>query len=538
MRTQGRYLKFRHVFPELFSPAVQARRGLLRFRWFLLQQLDFRPIWTIGAAAGLGGVLLTVSLFFLSGSMRPVVAAREVQRLEPLPVPVVPPPISVPQPTPPTQPTFQPVPPVSTTLLPYLSPGFQRLVMPYGWEDRRLSTAFSTPQSMQPVTPFSLNPRDGWVRSLFRTYPTSAPQAFVPYREPAGLRWNSITPDVRVSDVARSNLGIAAIARPIALIEKQMPPNFSGDRPLEYKLIVSNPTANPLPDVSVFEAIDVGRVTAANPPARVEPNGLSWKLNGLAPGERRELLVSVWTEGLTALSAATDVELADRISTVVLVEGQTEQPFFERTPTPSINTPTSSVPAVGLPAFPSAVELPPFPKLDSPPAAAPTPRPQPAPSLPAFPALPTTPAPARPQGRPILKLNAEPPSAVAVGEDSTTWYEIANIGDGPATDIVLRLNLAEGLLHHDGSLEVEFSLPRLEPGEKRRARLVTRATTHGVYGVNGELTSGDLRETSAIELFAPAAETAAGQAESKPTPESTAVGQCCTLVVRRAMAHR
>jgi hypothetical protein len=536
MRTQGRYLRFRHVFPELFSPAVQARRGWLRFRWFLLQRIDFRPIWTLGAAAGLGGILLTVSLFFLSGTLRPVVAAREVARFELPSQPVLPGPVLA-QPV--IQQPLTPAPSQPGGLVPYLTPEFSRLVMPFGWEDRRLATVVSTPQTMQPAVPFTFNPRDGWVRALFRSLPATAPTPFVPYREPSGLRWNSVTPELRVSDVARSVLGVTPQARPTAVIEKQMPPNFSGDRPLEYRLIVTNPSQHALPDVSVFEAIDVGRVTAANPPAQVEPNGLLWKLHGLAPGERRELLISVWTEGLTALSAATDVELADRVSAVVQVEGQTEPPFF---PTEPVRNDPAPAPA-GLPAFPKQVDLPPFPKLDATPVpvitpkpAAPVPPPQ---TEPAFPSLPaTTPVP----GRPILKLSTEAPSAVAVGEDATTWYEIANVGDAPATDIVLRLKLAEGLQHHDGSLDVEFKLPRLEPGEKRRAQLVTRATAHGVYPVDGQLTSGDLRETSFIELLAPerrdeSVESAigeSGETNADESSEENPIRQCqCTLLVRQ-----
>ncbi len=550
MRHQGRYLRFRHVFPELFSPAMQARRGLLRFRWFLLQRIDFRPIWTIGAAAGLGGVLLTVSLFFLNGLMRPVVAAREVARIEPLPevpLPIVP---LLPA-TPPTQYQPEPLPlaPVFTppvtnplpTLTPYLSPEFTRLVMPFGWEDRRLTTIRSIPESMEQASQFAPLRQDGWVRSLFRSYPASIPQAFAPYREPSGLRWNSVTPEVRVSNVAPRGAGVLAQARPMAVIEKQMPGTFTGARPLEYRLIVTNPSPQPLPDVSVFEAIDVGRVMAVQPPARIEPNGLSWRLNGLAPGERRELLITLWTEGLTALTTTTDVELADRVAAVVTVDGQTEPPFFQPDPPPvqpPAPAPTPAPPP--LPAFPQPIELPPFPTLDERPAPAPAPLPPPAAAPPPVQPAPVQPVPAQPPARPILQLHADPPTAVAVGEDATTWYEIANIGDAPATDIVLRLKLAEGLLHHDGSLDVEYTLPRLEPGEKQRALLVTRVRTQGVHPVNGQLTSGDILEISSFDLFAPATETSIGDSsprEDVDTDDRRRSCQC-TLLVRQTSDRR
>ena len=357
MRPHGRYLRFRHVMPELFLPGVQARRGLLRLRWFLLQRIDFRPIWTLGAAAGLGGVLLTVALFFLQGNLRTAVAAREVPlRIEPIPaplphVPVVVPPYPLPTPL-----------PVSDGARPYLEltqPAFARLTMPFGWDSRRLATAISTPRAMEPTAPFAVNRNDLWARASFRSAPVVTPQAFVPYREPAGMRWNSVTPDVRVSDVAGSAAGIAPIARPTAVIEKQMPTSHSGVGPLEYRLFVTNPSRNPLPEVTVFEAVDVTRVAAANPPAQVEPTGLVWKLHGLAPGERRELAVTVWMDGLGPLAVATEIELADRVSAVVRVDGQSQEPFFERSPAPAI-APTSP----DLPAFPREADLPAFPSLN------------------------------------------------------------------------------------------------------------------------------------------------------------------------------
>ncbi|MCA9053391.1 MAG: hypothetical protein KDA75_06115 [Planctomycetaceae bacterium] len=540
MRTHGRYLRFRHVFPELFGPGVQARRGLLRFRWFLLQRIDFRPIWTLGAAAGLGGVLLTVTLFFVQGLLRPAVAAREIARIEPVTVPppvIVPPPL---QPAPIEQPLLQYPPIVEQLPQPQLTPMFERLSMPFGWSDRNLATAYSTPQPMELNLSLSQQLDPNWVRASFRTYPSTFPQTFMPYREPSGLRWNAVTPDVRVSNVAGSASDVTPLARPTAIIEKQMPQTSTGVGPVEYRLIVRNPSNAPIPDVTVFEAVDVNRVTDAQPPARVEPNGLLWKLAGLAPGEERTLAVTVWTEGLAVLNASTDVEFADRVSTRIRVEGTVETPFFEREP--AVNAP-----AIELPAFPQGNELPPWPTFDDPqPAPRPivpvTPAQQELPAFPDFPAPTPTPAP-QPQGRPILKITAEPPMAVAVGEDATTWYEISNIGTAAATNIVLKLRLPDGLQHHDGAQSVEFSLPRLDAGKSRRARLVTRALTHGSYVVSGELTSGDILETSTVQLFAPEArrqtEPVAGDEPETMAPRDRRGAKCqCTLLVRRATFTR
>ena len=528
MRAQGRYLRFRHVFPELFGPGVQARRGLLRFRWFLLQRIDFRPMWTLGAAAGLGGVLLTVSLFFLQGMLRPVVAAREVVRAEP--TIVAPPPVVVTPPTTP-QPVFPPFAPEQSGL----SATFERLTTLFGWSDRRLVTAYSVPQPMELSLPFRSLGDTRWLRADFRPYAVSTTEPFTPYREPRGLRWNSVTPEVNVTDVVLSGMETRSITRPTAVIEKQMPTSHSGTGPLEYRVIVSNPTRQSLPDVSVFEAIDVTRVTDAQPPARVEPNGLLWKLAGLAPGERRELSVTVWTDGLTALTAQTDVELADRVATVVQVDGAVEEPSFERTPVPVVEPPQ-----VDLPAFPTDSDLPPFPNLDRVETVTPPP---PTPSLPVqteLPAFPEFPTPApQPPGRPILKLTSEPPAAVAVGRDATTWYAISNVGDGPARDIVLKLRLPEGLQHHDGARDVEFSVAELAAGQSRRARLVTRVLSHGRFEIAAELVAEDQTETNTVQLFAPQAKPIADERPDNRESRVDRKTRCrCCQVVRLASPPR
>jgi hypothetical protein len=538
MRQQGRYLRFRHVFPELFVPGMQARRGLLRLRWFLWECVDFRPIWTVGAVAGLGGVLLTVSLFFLPLLPQLAAAARVT------PAPAVEPVHPPPTPTPP------PPPPQGLVAL------WSKLTMPDGGDDRRLATTIAEPLPMEgaPLVPSSA---ERWRQRLPRVADLAA--AFTPYREPPGLRgWEPIQPVAAISDVVTGRTGVSPQAHPSAFIEKLVPPDKSDGLPFRYQVIVTNTGVQPLPDVTVNESVETGRVTAVDPPARVEPTGLVWRLGALAPGERRQLAVSLWTVGLSEVATTTEVELTEQVSMSVQVEESdrtepgsiplsrpaapveapafptpTELPPFpsmqELPPFPNLEAPSPSAAEKGLPPFPMLDDLPPFPTEQTLP---PFPIEQKTPSsppalpegLPPFPTLPTEPptgpvepAPeSPPPGRPILKLRAVSPPAVAVGQDATTWYEIENVGTAPAREIVLVVRLPEGLEHFDRSPVVRYSLAELAPGEKRRARLITRVRRHGIFQLAGELQSGELREESLVQFVAPAEGTSEGSRAIEP----------------------
>lgn len=539
MRHQGRYIRFRHLFPEVFVPGMQTRRGLLRLRWFLLQRIDFRPIWTLGAAAGLGGVLLTVSLFFLqslpqlSAAARPPAISTPLAAISPAPTRIEP----APQPEVSSAP-IAPLPPTG------LAAQWSRLVMTGWWNDRRLTTVVSEPLPVE-SDPWAIQSTQHlWRRALPKSTLLSA--AYVPYREPPGLRgWESMTRKVKPSDVVGSPGSVAPQVQPSALIEKHLPPGEVRDQPLRYQLVVTNPGQQPLLDVTVRESVDVSRVTAVEPPAEVEPTGLIWRLGGLAPGERRLLDVSVWTAGLTTVDATTEIELAERVATASRVEGEPESPFFQRTPAPTTEPP--AVPrSFELPPFPNASDLPPFPKLDQLPAfpaeVAPpaTPAQPPAQSLPPFPTLPATPPaapPAVPPGRPILKLSTESPPAVAVGQNASTWYVIENVGTAPASNIELVLRLPEGLEHFDGQPTVRHSIPLLNPGQQRRAQLITRVRKHGVLEVAGELQAGELKESNLVQLIVPA-DSGSDDASAPSGPGETRVLPCQCRLQTAQLAHR
>jgi hypothetical protein len=488
MRSQGRYQQFRHAFPEFFTPGIQMRRGGLRAQRFCVQLFDTRPLWTASAAAGLTGLLLSVVLFFLPGAEEKG-AAREETALLNVPSKLAgtnSAEIPLDQETPASDPLF---PEPSLTLprpvqLPSLRANWRRLSMPQGWNDSRMATVRSQPMPPAQTPSLFLAPADDrW--AAFAPRSPEIPAGHVPYREPDGIRdWEPITPRVVVSDAVSAAEGVQARTTPAVLVEKVQAGSASPDRLLRYEILVSNPTDAPIPDLTVFESIDVTRVTQTEPPARVEPTGLEWRLGGLAAGEQRRLVVHAAVRGLEALATTTEVTAAERIAALALVEVET--PFF-----PAAEPIENLPPAQNSPFFPSPSELPPFPTL---PEESPAPaRPEP---------LPPHTTDARPVPMPELKLTVRPPQNAEVGADVVTWYEISNVGDAPAESVVLTVNLPEGLVHHDGQRQVKHIIPAIKPGETRRARLVTRVDAAGIFAISGELASDGMVETSRVELIA------------------------------------
>jgi uncharacterized membrane protein len=101
--------------------------------------------------------------------------------------------------------------------------------------------------------------------------------------------------------------------------------------------------------------------------------------------------------------------------------------------------------------------------------------------------------------RPILSVKARSPDAVLRGEIVTAYYDITNIGNAPADDVVLTVHLPEELLHKHGDV-VEHRIERLEPGESRRARLLARARSTGMARVDATLSHGDQNKQTAVSI--------------------------------------
>ncbi|MEZ6127678.1 MAG: hypothetical protein R3C59_03290 [Planctomycetaceae bacterium] len=94
---------------------------------------------------------------------------------------------------------------------------------------------------------------------------------------------------------------------------------------------------------------------------------------------------------------------------------------------------------------------------------------------------------------PDVRLTLEEPLRTAdVGEWTTVFFRIANIGSAPAEGVSLRVTLPAGLDHHtlnsnDINRRVDSNVRRLEAGESRRVELKVRPTIRGLHFTTAEL---------------------------------------------------
>src|SRR5262249_8190145 len=80
--------------------------------------------------------------------------------------------------------------------------------------------------------------------------------------------------------------------------------------------------------------------------------------------------------------------------------------------------------------------------------------------------------------RPKITLSHTGPETVQVGDPATFQIQVANVGTGPATGLVLHANLPAGLWHEKGS-KIDADLGTLAPGESRTIPLTTAAIRSG-----------------------------------------------------------
>ncbi len=470
MHGRGRLLRFRYVMPELFAPAIQLRRGLLRLRWGALQAIGFQPLWTTGATAGLAALLLTVLLFFIDDK-RAIAKPADVEPSRPViepepPTRTLPPPVE-PRPVLPQS----PVQPELPRLLPSIKASISRLEFRSNY--RRLPLRTIIARSRLPAGSGELPLRaDGWSRGISRV---PEPIAFSPYREQEGLRnWEPTANAITTSAQLPAGGGISSLSTAGLTVEKRGPGDASPSDRITYELIVRNPTKSAIAGVVVRELVDVRRVLDAYPAALVEAEGLVWRLGTLSSGDEQRLLYEVDPRGTAVLELVTEVTVQNGVGVAVTVEGAPDP-----TPVPEFPSfppfPTLDEPELPrgdfVPAVPEPAELPPFPDLSAMPVPAPMPDP------------------VEVARRAILKVTTLPSSPVAKGEDVTTWFEVRNVGDADAEIVVLTVELPEGLTHHEGQRVVRHEFATVAAGTTRRARLITRAERPGIFEFAGELTA-------------------------------------------------
>lgn len=95
--------------------------------------------------------------------------------------------------------------------------------------------------------------------------------------------------------------------------------------------------------------------------------------------------------------------------------------------------------------------------------------------------------------RPDVRLRIdEPPAMVEVSETIEVFFNVTNVGDAPAEDVLLRVTLDAGLDHHtlndtDVDRRIENAVRRLAPGATQRLVLRIRATTPGEHLATAEM---------------------------------------------------
>jgi uncharacterized repeat protein (TIGR01451 family) len=107
--------------------------------------------------------------------------------------------------------------------------------------------------------------------------------------------------------------------------------------------------------------------------------------------------------------------------------------------------------------------------------------------------------------RPELKVTQHAPAKVLIGQQLEIELEVANVGSGAATNVVLREDVPEGM-DHPGGRELDSFLNTLLPGEVRREVLRMRAVEPGLIQNTVQLVSDDAEPTShtvEVEVVAP-----------------------------------
>ena len=86
----------------------------------------------------------------------------------------------------------------------------------------------------------------------------------------------------------------------------------------------------------------------------------------------------------------------------------------------------------------------------------------------------------------------QPPDRVRAGEWVDVDFVVSNVGEAPADDVMLRVNLTANLNHHDldefdTNRRVDSRMRRLEAGERRRVTLTVQPMSAGSHSATAEL---------------------------------------------------
>jgi uncharacterized repeat protein (TIGR01451 family) len=90
---------------------------------------------------------------------------------------------------------------------------------------------------------------------------------------------------------------------------------------------------------------------------------------------------------------------------------------------------------------------------------------------------------------PRLELTVVGPQQAVLGQAATFHFRAQNSGSGPAANVVLEVQLAEGLQHAQGP-NPQYRIGTLEPGESRQVQVPVIGTTDGQHAIEGVVMLG------------------------------------------------
>lgn len=457
----------RHLFPELGAWLINGQRGLLRLRWLLREDQDWFPAWSIGAIAGVCGVMLAVLLFFFEDPQLAASPAATVQTEEEIVLPEFIPESrveTIPQPVPeqPLQTNVQPIlrsssfPLHSQSLPDFKLSTLRRTELPFYWDQKEVASYQSRPKRIQEEFV-----RDNWSRL---TPKFAANDQFRPYLVQGATI--PVTPSYVTTSGQRTPFdGIEENRTQGVLIEKHALPTTSIGEPYTYVIHVINPTNDAIDEVYVHEKISaIHRVQQVEPPAAVQGDELVWSLGKFPAKGRRAFRVTLSPD------SAKKIETETRLKNVTKVGGMAR-----------ISEPLPQEPEL-LPVQPEKVIVPAIEE--------PTPQPEPAPLR----------ISEKPKPFPELKLAVTPVNVVRKGETLSLNFNVSNIGNAAAENVTLYVHLSGEFKHKYGE-KVKHTITRLEPGQTRTALFQARAKEVGTAQLSASLRlAGDEKRSQNMNI--------------------------------------
>lgn len=316
----------RQLFPELAAVLIEWKRLSLRSSRTFRLIMGNVPIWVTGSLAGMLGIMLTISLFFIP-------QPRLLEAAAALPEPVIPAPV---QPAPEPQPTLALPETRSNLILRIFATRF-----PFTWDENQ-TTARSSTASQADLERLA---SDLWREGRNR-FPAAV--SFSSYLARAvGLpaSW----PGLSASEMVTVPLTAPPLRSMGILLEKTDALRGAPDEPLTYQIVVRNISAAAIENLEIRERIStLARVTDVVPAAGISGDELVWHLDSLGPGNSRTFLVTLVPELEGQIETFTRIFPTSRVSAVVNVRAPLPKPVAPVEPARAITQTPAGAPALQL----------------------------------------------------------------------------------------------------------------------------------------------------------------------------------------------